>query len=255
MKIAGLLAVSSMIAISLPSFAAEEESPFEASADITAVSHYVWRGIVVMDTIVLQPSITLGKSGFSINVWNNFDLTDRVTGRYEFSETDLTLAYQLPFEDVDISFGAVQYLYSNQPDAKETRELFATAGLPIDLAGLPGFSIEPSIALYYDIEDVKGLYGSAALAVSYEFMSNLSASLAYSMGAGSKDFNDYYFSILPDSETEDLGGGLDNKKTSLVDGNLVAVVDIGITDKLTLTPAMGYPWLWDSDLRAGAESL
>ena len=56
--------------------AAGDEKPWSIDAALDYNSKYVWRGILVTDDPVLQPSITFAFKGFSLNIWANMDLTD-----------------------------------------------------------------------------------------------------------------------------------------------------------------------------------
>ncbi|MCJ7602617.1 MAG: hypothetical protein MUO63_14100, partial [Desulfobulbaceae bacterium] len=76
-----------------------EEEP-TADLSVSALSKYVWRGFELSkDSIVLQPSMTVGYKGFGFNLWGNLD-----TDQHEFvavenenssswTETDMTLSY------------------------------------------------------------------------------------------------------------------------------------------------------------------
>jgi hypothetical protein len=65
--------------------------------DVPVLSAYVWRGQVLVDDPVVQPTFTVAKGGFSINWWGNFNLDDNATGDdFEFSEHDITLSYAAP---------------------------------------------------------------------------------------------------------------------------------------------------------------
>lgn len=87
-----------------------EEKP-SASADMAIFSKYVWRGYELSDdSIVFQPSATVGYKGFSMNLWGNldsdFDDMDTVTNdKTEWTETDLTLSYDTSFGPVGLGGG------------------------------------------------------------------------------------------------------------------------------------------------------
>ena len=86
MKKIGLAAAVAMIVAATPvaSIAAEattdEASTLSASIDLPILSAYVWRGQVLNDEGVVQPSATISKGGFSLNYWQNFALTEHITG-------------------------------------------------------------------------------------------------------------------------------------------------------------------------------
>ena len=56
-----------------PEQPAAEDKP-TASAGVDVLSQYVWRGFALSrNSAVLQPSVTVGYKGFSVNVWGTFD--------------------------------------------------------------------------------------------------------------------------------------------------------------------------------------
>ena len=64
------------------------------------------------------------KYGVYLDVWGNFYLTDRVTGRCDFEEIDLTAGYKLQINQLRSRFGFIDYIYPNLAQAKN-REVFA----------------------------------------------------------------------------------------------------------------------------------
>jgi hypothetical protein len=79
--------------------AKEPEKPqWNISTDI--LSQYVWRGIALSRrSAVIQPSFTGSYKGFSLNVWNNFDLGEqnpygvKTSRGATWNETDITPSY------------------------------------------------------------------------------------------------------------------------------------------------------------------
>ncbi len=59
---------------------AEEEKP-TADLSVALLSQYVWRGYQLSrDSLVIQPSMTVGYKGFGVNLWGNLD-TDNDNNR------------------------------------------------------------------------------------------------------------------------------------------------------------------------------
>ena len=81
----------------------------EYSLDL--VSAYVWRGYSVTDGLVLQPSVTSShESGFSLNIWGNYDLDDVNGAAGDFIEVDITLSYAFPSEgSFSAEVGLIEY--------------------------------------------------------------------------------------------------------------------------------------------------
>jgi hypothetical protein len=94
----GLL-VACVLAVSAAPLFAEEVKP-TGDVTVAVMSKYVWRGYEMSrNSVVVQPSMTIGYKGFSANVWGNLD-----THSY-YSGTD-----QIPFPHF-FSFVLVGTLY------------------------------------------------------------------------------------------------------------------------------------------------
>ena len=61
--------------------AAAEEKP-TGDFTVAAMSRYIWRGYELSrNSIVVQPSATIGYKGFSANIWGNLDTRPYFSGR------------------------------------------------------------------------------------------------------------------------------------------------------------------------------
>lgn len=151
-------------------------------ADIS--NAYVWRGITFNDEGVIQPYLDVSHAiGLGLNVWGNFDLGDfdgAVEGA-EFSEVDLTLYYNVPIELFDLSVGYIDYLFPNA-GALNTAEIYFSVGKEL----IEGLST--SISVYFDVDEVKGVYGNASIAYSIPVDKKLSFEVGAALGAADKDF-------------------------------------------------------------------
>jgi Bacterial protein of unknown function (Gcw_chp) len=106
-----------------PEQPASEDKP-TASAGVDVLSQYVWRGFALSrNSAVLQPSITVGYKGFSVNVWGNFDTSENApfaltprTGA-KWNETDFTAGYSREIFKTDwmksltLNVGCIYYAY------------------------------------------------------------------------------------------------------------------------------------------------
>ena len=91
---------------------------------VDILSQYIWRGFALSrQSAVLQPSLTVGYKGFSVNIWGNFDTSENApaaltprTGA-NWNETDFTFGYTRDIYKGDfiktltINLGGIYYAY------------------------------------------------------------------------------------------------------------------------------------------------
>ena len=139
-----------VIGLSLPALA-DEPKPY-SSVSAAFLSQYVWRGYELSkDSLVIQPSITVGYAGFEANLWGNLDTDDKYTGaeKTKWNETDLTLFYTYDLGPAKLSGGSTVRLRATAESQgtvfQDRRELPAFPH-PVDLSGdrqLSGLVPEP----------------------------------------------------------------------------------------------------------------
>ena len=109
---------------------AEGDKP---SVDVSAavMSSYVSKSLqLTRNSIVFQPSMTVGLSGFSVNLWGNLDThpyfpgQEKLNDSSNWTETDMVLSYSKAFDKVNT---AVTYYYyglagSRNRDASDQRD-------------------------------------------------------------------------------------------------------------------------------------
>ena len=204
---------------------------FSLDLDLTYDGKYVWRGINVVDDHVLQPSVTAGWRGFSVNIWGNRDMTGENNAANDFTEIDFTADYSWTQGPVDLSVGAIRYTFPHG-GGPSTTEFYGAAALETVLS--------PGITVYQDVEEADGTYVSVAVGHSFEEVwapaEGVSAGLdlGLSVGMGSSDYNRFYYGA---------GGG------ALTDLLLTAGLPIRIGENATLTPSLNYSSLLDGDIR------
>ena len=91
--------------------AAEAPSGPTASVSTDFLSQYIFRGVAnTSNGAVLEPSLTLGYQGLSLNIWGNADLSPRAERSPKWTETDITLSYTREvIKNFSLTGGAVQY--------------------------------------------------------------------------------------------------------------------------------------------------
>ena len=167
--------------------AASADSPINVSADLTAASHYVWRGGDLLGgaDVPLQPGVTVShESGFSLNAWGSFAMRDRDVNKYA-DELDLTLDYTREInEQISVSAGAVGYFMLQTADGAangRTMELYAGASANVIL--------QPTVTFYYDTKfiddsdaEADGYYISLGLSHSIPITGDLGLDIGVNGG-------------------------------------------------------------------------
>lgn len=170
---------ATFVVLALLSLAAAPASA-DAEYALDFASAYVWRGITFTDGAVFQPSVTASNDGgFAINVWGNLDIDDANDMSGEFNEIDLTASYGIGTDAVSAEVGFIEYLFPNTPFAG-TREVYLTVGWDI--------TASPSVALYYDIDEVKDFYANFGVEFGGDVSGAMAWSVAVSAGYAGDDF-------------------------------------------------------------------
>lgn len=136
------------IALALPQMALADDDKPACDASITLISQYIWRGYEQSrDSLIIQPSVTIGYEGFSANIWQSID-TDPVGDTQNLYETDFTLSYDTEINGVAVGAGWIWYVL---PDAEyDSQEFYVTAGLDVFL--------NPTLTIYREFYHAPSTY-------------------------------------------------------------------------------------------------
>ncbi len=160
-----------------PTVLAEEQEKPTASADVGFFSKYIWRGYELSDdSLVIQPSTTVGYRSFSLNLWGNLDTNyDSGSDTSQFNETDLTFAYHTSLALVDLGVG---YIYYGLDGTDDSQELYSSVGLDTFLA--------PTLTIYREVAHMPSWYLNLGVSHCFDLPSGVSLDFAGSVG--------YYYS-------------------------------------------------------------
>jgi hypothetical protein len=206
-----------------------ESPPERPSVNVSAdfLSQYVSRGVALSNkSLVIQPSITVGYKGFSVNVWGNFDTDEnnefRPHGRANWNETDLTISYNHKiYKVLSATMGSIYYALDN---ANDSLEVFG--GLTADL---PWLSAKATV--YREVLHYPGwwfqfdIYRSFPLPW-YETSLNLGAGLI--------------FQVSDDAGAYPEPGDPQHAFAGPLSGYLSAALNIPVHKYITVTPKFGY---------------
>ena len=148
-----VLTILTVLTVFVAPLRAEEEKP-TGDFTVSALNQYVWRGYELSrNSVVIQPSMTVGYKGFSVNLWGNQDTApyspvSNTTYTGTWNETDLTVSYSKTLGLFNVGGGYIYYgtasMNKDAPDRNDSEEIFATVSLNTLLA--------PTLTLYKEID-------------------------------------------------------------------------------------------------------
>ena len=195
--ITGITAAALILAAGAPAALAEEEMP-TADASVSVYSAYIWRGFGLSDdSLVIQPSMTVGYKGFAANLWGNLDTDYFVTDDTKYTETDITLSYDGAYEKLGFGVG---YIYYALDAADDTQEIYGT--LSYDML------LSPTLTIYYDVDHFSGLYYiTFGIGHSFTIGENYSLDLGATVSYldDDEDYDEFHNGVLSASMTFPLG--------------------------------------------------
>lgn len=236
-NIVALLTAVFLIAAFISPVVAEEEKP-SADFSVAFLSKYVWRGFELSkDSLVIQPSSTVGYKGFSANLWGNLD-TDPYTPSREndetnnWNETDLTLAYSRGFFD-DFLGAELGYIYYALDSADDSQEFYVSLGLDTLLA--------PTLTVYKEFAHYTSWYILLGISHSFEFTDWMSLELAASGSYLYSQDKDAYPEVNNDCMSDD------DEMRNFHDGLISASLPMTFAEYWTVTPTVSYTFPLSSD--------
>ena len=212
-----------------PAEPAEAEWPVSFAFDATYASKYVWRGMVVTEDPVFEPSVEVGFGDLTLNVWANMDTTDVNDFDNQFNEIDFTLDYSTAWKWLNFSVGAIDYVFP-QAHTFDTTEAYLAIGADV--------LTSPTLTVYQDLDEHDGQYITLGFGHTFEdvWKPTEGVSMSVDLGAtcawGSRKHNEFYY-----------GPGSGWADTTVILGTPFA-----IGDHLTITPYVSYMWIVDDDI-------
>jgi outer membrane scaffolding protein for murein synthesis (MipA/OmpV family) len=236
MKIAASIALAAgVLACFAPAARAQSE---EASADpgwsvgaeLDLNSRYLWRSLVWNDKRVAQPSVWIGRSGWTISAWSNFVLGDE-PNRRQFNEVDLRLSYETALGPFVIQPAVNIYSYPNQDRIENP----TTGEFEIQVStSLGKFSLETGHFIDF-LENGGGYVGEVGLAYEDEPSEGLILDAAARVTFANARFNEFYIPY----ERGAIGA---------------LVLELGLTARLTDSVSVRPHLEWNRILDAGVRA-
>lgn len=229
--------VSLMLPLSI--LRAEEKGP-SCDASLTLISQYIWRGYEQSrDSLIIQPSITIGYGGFAANVWQSIDTDPYKSDTENLYETDFTLSYEKAIDDITVGAGWIWYVL---PDAEyDSQEFYVSAGLNTFL--------RPVITIYREFYHAPSTYITLGVSHSLE-LGWMNSTLNLGLQGSYLISNDNGAYPDPDDSKDEYN--------NFHDGLLSAELNVPVNRYITVTPAIywSFPLGDDAadDMKAWAKS-
>lgn len=175
----------------------------DLTLDLSAQSAFIWRGMVLNDKPVFQPSLTIDHGGLAGTVWLSADLKDDHGYKNQVNEIDYILAYTQSLKNVDLTFTAYEYTLPHT-GAPSTTELWGA------VAWRTLFT--PTLTVVRDIKVIDGWYflltASHNLGLLKPSVSD-GLLLTVNLGHGTKEYAHGYFPDIEHDHVTDYGVRLD----------------------------------------------
>ncbi len=178
---------------------AEDADKPTAEVDLGVFNQYIWRGLEESKSgLVIEPSVTLGYKGVSLNVWGNLDTNNAgYDGESKYTETDVTLSYS---KDVGITKLTGGYIYYGLDGITDSQEVFGSVTLNTFLS--------PTITVYREIAHMPSWYINVGISHSQPIYNKITLDLAASAGYYYSDDSAFSEVYDPGSKYRDLHNGL-----------------------------------------------
>jgi uncharacterized protein (TIGR02001 family) len=226
----------------LPAFA-EGEAP-SADLSVAVMSAYIWRGQELSnDSVVIQPSMTVGYKDFSANLWGNLDTDPHENlggGTNNWNETDFTWAYGKDFGALSSELGYIYYALNGEEDIDDSQELYLSFGLDTVLS--------PTLTVYREFAHYPGWYILLGISHAFELKDNIALELAGSASYLAGDNEDDYPEI-------DDGVPTGDEFNNLHDGTISLSLPITVMEYVTVTPSFAYVFPLSGDAEDRMEAL
>lgn len=211
----------------------EEPKPY-TNAAVTFASKYMWRGYEQSkDSLVIQPSMTVGYRGFEANVWGNLDSNDNFTkaNKANWNETDLTLTYTHKFGPIGLTGGYIYYALEGVDDSQEVFLKIAADVL-----------LTPTLSVYREVANYPGWYFNLGVSHSFNLTKEITLDLGGSVGYQASDTDKivkYTSNLMPTTD----------KYNAFHDGQVSMGLTIPFAKYFSVKPMIAYNFPLSDDAK------
>lgn len=205
-----------------------EEPKASGFASVDTMSNYVWRGIKLSNSWVVQPSVGIAYGDFSANVWANYD-KDAVGS--EFNEVDFTVSYSKSLGNFTLGGGYILYTFDGYQD---TQEVFASLAYDTLLS--------PTLTVYYDFDEGQGAFVTASVAHEFALPKDINLSLG---ALASYNIKNGIMGLDSDGD----------KFSDFYNAELSTALTIPVTNAISVTPKMTYSFALSNDSKDAMRAI
>jgi hypothetical protein len=199
-------------------------------ADLGVFSSYVWRGRSLTNKPVAEPNLHLtipvGNASITFGGWANVDLGkyDNLnsdisesggSSSFNLSEVDPYAEVSFPVGKTTLTGGVLGYIYPNDISGASNGGFNSDANTAeiYGKAALKEVPLSPRLAIYYDVDKIKGAYLEGSISHSFPAREKVSVDLGalagFSAGQGASDNLDESSNFFGNGLTHvDVSGGL-----------------------------------------------
>lgn len=223
---------------------AESEDKITGDISVSSFNAFMFRGKELSrNSIVLQPSVTIGYKGLAVNFWGNFDRKPYSDSGSELSstytETDYTITYSQKVGPLTITPGYIYYGIGSPcnecSDIPDSQEGFLSLSLDTIL--------QPTITVYKEFWNYDQWYFLLGLSQTIELNKyislKLSASASYLLSTDANTYPRFDNNSLPTSD----------KFENFHDGVVSIAIPISFYKNFSLTPVVSYMFPLSTDAR------
>ena len=257
MKVLNPAMVVSLIICVLCAGATAATVESEVEVDVKAATAHLWRGQVLNDEAVIQPSLTVRAGDWALNLWGTWDV-DETTNSSARQRIDATLEYSFFKDNHILTPGITAYVYhdatyASEDDTVEASLEYAYAVMREATKTKPQEVLFiPSLTINYDFGDIDGFYSAISLRRSFELVENqMDLDLRVDLGAADKSYANAKFSY---DVTGTSTNAFSPDGSAVIDLTLTASAPIALNEKWTITPSVKFMTLLDSDIEAAAKA-
>ena len=227
-----------------PAVQKPDEDKVTGEIDLSVLNAYIWRGYEqTRDSVVIEPSVTIGYKGFSLNVWGNMDTRPYSVGdaQYasQYTETDYTLSYSRKFGILQVTPGYIYYAlgapYAGAAAPLAAQEVFLNLGLDTIL--------QPTLTAYKDIDHYREWYFLLGVSHTFEFNKvvslKLAASASYLLSTDATTYAKYDSNSVATTD----------KFNNFHDGTASVSLPIAVYKTLSVTPILSYVFPLSDDAK------